>query len=119
MSPDMLKAQRHMLSTNVLEATHLTTLRVTPKNVLHRRTYGSRCYSGVLYHTLGPEEAALQTGEELGYGFSEQAQRQLASLSRRIKYHHMRQQTMAFKQARYASAQAKVRVQNLRRVGLE
>ena len=118
MSPEMLKLQRHMLTTNRLEAMHNCTLRITPKNLLHRKTYESRCYAGVLHHTLGPHEAAVQTGEEIGYDFSDGAEEQLARLAARKEYHRIRQQSMAYKQARFARLKRKTKIQNLRRLGI-
>ena len=108
----MLKVQRHMLTTNRLESFHQTTLRITPKNVLHRRTYDARCHAAVVYHTLGPHKAAQETGERFGYGFSPEASMQLKRLSARKVYHKIRQSNIKYKQARYQSTKRILKIKD-------
>ena len=117
MSPEMLVVQRHMLTTNGLEATHNAILRVAPKSILHRKTYQARCFAGVLHQTLGPHEAAVAAGDEIGVSFSEDAHKQLARLSARKEYQRRYKQTMKYKKARFRRLERKIEIQNLRRLG--
>ena len=104
----MITKQRHMLTTNKVEAVHRQTLRMTPKNKLHRRTYRARCLSVVLYDTLGIRRTVEKTAETLGFSLGTTAKRQLEKLQKRAEYNSALKKNPKTTRARYLSRQARL-----------
>lgn len=115
----MVKKQRHMLTTNKVEATHLRTLRVLPKSKLHRSSFEPRCMGVVLHATLGLHQATTVTSETLGYSLGPKANAQLQQMTKKQAYHAQRHRLPATIRAKYSLRCAKLKLKDLDKLSTE
>lgn len=101
LKPEMVVKQRYLLSTNSVEALHLRSLRLLPKNKLMKNSFHPRCMNVVLLDSLGLKDAVLSVSREIGFEYGHEALKVLSSLTNKATYYHERQKTQKFKRDRY------------------
>ncbi len=119
LGPEVVVKQRYLLSTNVIEAMHLRTVKLCPKSKLYTGTHRGRHLNAVMLESLGLTKSVLVVGKEFGYTFGPEAVKTLEQIRNRRRYHKERQQTNQFKRRRHSLIYKKLRVKNLHKLGVE
>lgn len=111
--------QRYLLSTNCVEALHLSSFKLCPKSKTYTATHRGRHLNVVLLQSLGLSNAVLVVGRELGYTFGPQAVKVMQQIRSRQQYHKERKRTMRVKRLRHSRRNAKVKIKHLHKLKIE
>ena len=114
----MVKKQRHLLTTNKIEALHQRTLRIVPKTKLMRRTYLQCCKTVVLYDALGIKKTTELQANSLGYSFGASANHQLEQMDGKERYNKAREKTKKAIRARFLAKKARVHLKSLNKLSI-
>ena len=90
--------QRHLSSTNPVEALHLRSLRLCPKTKNYTKNYHARGHSAVHSHSVGHHTSLYTICKKMN--IAQVNSTHLLAMQKREKYWHLRQQSIAFKRRR-------------------
>lgn len=119
LSPAAVRKQRHLHSTNKVEAFHLRTFHLCPKAKLCKATFKARCYNAVLGDSVGRPKNLMNLGEALGCKYSASVNKAASIMQTDLVQRNLKYSSMSFKQRRCELKNQKLALKRLNKLRTE